>query len=48
MVSGHSYLPHDRNFGIVEAARRRTQHLYILQHSFPTSTATTLQNVGKL
>jgi len=27
MVSGHSYLPNDRDFGSVETARRRTQHL---------------------
>ena len=32
MVSGHSYLPNDRDFGSVETARRRTQHLYVPQH----------------
>ena len=32
MVSGHSYLPNDRDFGSVETARHQTQHLYIPQH----------------
>ena len=32
MVPGHSYLPNDRDFGSVETAKRRAQHLYIPQH----------------
>ena len=29
MVSGHSYLPNDRDFGSIEKASRRTQHVYV-------------------
>ena len=29
MVSGHSYLPNDRDFGNIETARRRCQHLFV-------------------
>ena len=29
MVSGHSYLPNDRDFGIIESAKRRSQHIYV-------------------
>ena len=29
MVSGHSYLPNDRDFGCVEGARRKQQHLFL-------------------
>ena len=32
MVSGHSYLPNDRDFGSVETARRRASHLFIPDH----------------
>ena len=28
MVSGHSYLVNDRDFGIIESAKRRSQHIY--------------------
>ena len=29
MVSGHSYLPNDRDFGSVETAKKRAQHVYL-------------------
>ena len=29
MVSGHSYLPNDRDFGSIEKANRKQQHVYI-------------------
>ena len=29
MVSGHSYLPNDRDFGSIEKASHRTQHVYV-------------------
>ena len=29
MISGHSYLPNDRDFGSIESARRRTQHVFV-------------------
>ena len=29
MVSGHSYLPNDRDFGCVETARRKQQHIFV-------------------
>ena len=29
MVSGHSYLPNDRDFGSIETAKRRTQHVFV-------------------
>ena len=29
MISGHSYLPNDRDFGSIEKANRRTQHVYV-------------------
>jgi hypothetical protein len=29
MVSGHSYLPNDRDFGCIETAKRRTQHVFV-------------------
>ena len=29
MVSGHSYLPNDRDFGIIGSAKRRSQHIYV-------------------
>ena len=29
MVSGHSYLPNDRDFGCIETARRRQEHIFI-------------------
>ena len=32
MVPGHSYLPNDRDFGSVETARRRREHIYVPDH----------------
>ena len=32
MVSGHSYLPNDRDFGSIETAKRPTQHIYTPEH----------------
>lgn len=32
MVVGHSYLSDDRNFGSVESAKLKSQHIYIPQH----------------
>ena len=32
MVSGHSYLPNDRDFGGVESARRRQSQIFIPEH----------------
>ena len=29
MVSGHSYLPNDRDFGCVDTARRKQQHIFV-------------------
>ena len=29
MVPGHSYLPNDRDFGVIEQAKRRRQQIYI-------------------
>lgn len=29
MVSGHSYLPNDRDFGSIETAKRRIQHVFV-------------------
>ena len=29
MVSGHSYLPNDRDFGNIEIARNKTTHIYV-------------------
>lgn len=29
MVSGHSFLPNDAHFGMIEAASRRREHIYI-------------------
>ena len=29
MVTGHSFLPNDRDFGCIETARRKTQHLFV-------------------
>ena len=29
MISGHSYLPNDRDFGSIETARRKTQHIFV-------------------
>ena len=29
MVSGHSYLPNDRDFGSIEIARNKTAHIYV-------------------
>ena len=29
MISGHSYLPNDRDFGSIENANRRTQHVFV-------------------
>lgn len=29
MLSGHSYLPNDRDFGTIEKASRRTQHVFV-------------------
>ena len=29
MLSGHSYLPNDRDFGSIEKASRRTQHVFV-------------------
>ena len=29
MVSGHSYLPNDRDFGSIERANRHTQHIFV-------------------
>lgn len=29
MVVGHSYLPNDRDFGSIETARRKTQHIFV-------------------
>ena len=29
MVSGHSYLPNDRDFGCIESAHRRQQHIFL-------------------
>ena len=29
MVSGHSFLLNDRDFGSIETARRKQQHLYV-------------------
>ena len=29
MLSGHSYLPNDRDFGSIEKAHQRMQHVYI-------------------
>ena len=29
MVSGHSYLPNDRDFGSIEIAKRQTQYVYV-------------------
>jgi len=29
MVSGHSYLPNDRDFGSIEKANRKRQHVYV-------------------
>ena len=31
IVSGHSYLPNDRDFGSIENANRRTQLAYVLE-----------------
>ena len=32
MISGHSYLPNDRDFGSIERANRRTQHMFVPEH----------------
>ena len=32
MVSGHSYLPNDRDFSSVETAKHRAKYLYVPQH----------------
>ena len=29
MISGHSFLPNDHDFGSIEKASRRTQHVYV-------------------
>ena len=29
MVSGHSYLPNNRDFGSIERANRKCQHVYV-------------------
>ena len=29
MISGHSYLPNDRDFGSIEKANRKTQHIFV-------------------
>lgn len=29
MISGHAYLPNDRDFGSIEKANRRTQHVFV-------------------
>ena len=29
MISGHSYLPNDRDFGSIEKANRKTQHVFV-------------------
>ena len=29
MVSGHSYLPNDRDFGNIEIAQNKTTHIYV-------------------
>ena len=29
MISGHSFLPNDRDFGHVEQSRKKTQHIYV-------------------
>lgn len=34
MLSGHSYLPNDRDFGTIEKASRRTQHVYVPEDWF--------------
>lgn len=31
MISGHSFLPNDRDFGHVEQSRKKTQHIYVPQ-----------------
>ena len=32
MISGHSYLPNDRDLGSIERANRRTQHVFVPEH----------------
>ena len=32
MVPGHSFLPNDRDFGNIESARRKSQHLFVPEH----------------
>lgn len=32
MVSGHSFLPNDRDFSSVETARRKRDHIYLPEH----------------
>ena len=32
MVSGHSYLPNDRDFGCVELSRGKTAHIFVPEH----------------
>lgn len=34
MLSGHSYLPNDRDFGSIEKANRRTQHVFVPEDWF--------------
>ena len=29
MISGHSYRPNDRDFGSIEKANRKTQHVFV-------------------
>ena len=31
MTVGHSYLPNDRDFGSIEMARRKANHIYVPQ-----------------
>ena len=39
MISGHSYLPNDRDFGSIEKENRKTQHIFI-----PDDWCTLIQN----